>query len=53
MIVHFRNQDNRAGKARIDSLHPHGFFFAPTSDGAFALSPPDTSQPVGGEVADW
>ena len=35
--VHFRNKDSRAGKspkARTHSLHPHGFVFKPTSDGA-------------------
>jgi FtsP/CotA-like multicopper oxidase with cupredoxin domain/plastocyanin len=56
VIVHFRNHDTRSGKAlkaRIHSLHPHGFVFAPTSDGAFPLSPPDPSQPVGAEAADW
>jgi FtsP/CotA-like multicopper oxidase with cupredoxin domain len=56
VIVHFRNHDTRAGKAlkaRTHSLHPHGFVFAPTSDGAFPLSPPDPSQAVGAEVADW
>src|SRR5438105_3316803 len=56
VIVHFRNQDTRSGKARkarIHSLHPHGFVFAPTSDGAFPLSPPDPNQAVGAEAADW
>jgi FtsP/CotA-like multicopper oxidase with cupredoxin domain/plastocyanin len=56
VIVHFRNQDTRPGKAlkaRTHSLHPHGFVFAPTSDGAFPLSPPDPSQPVGAEAAEW
>jgi FtsP/CotA-like multicopper oxidase with cupredoxin domain len=36
VIVHFRNQDTRSGKAlkaRTHSLHPH--VFAPTSDGAY------------------
>jgi FtsP/CotA-like multicopper oxidase with cupredoxin domain/plastocyanin len=56
VLVHFRNTDNRLGKAlqaRTHSLHPHGFVFAPTSDGAYPLSPPDSSQPVGGEAAAW
>src|SRR5262245_42399925 len=37
VIVHFRNQDTRSGKAlkaRTHSLRPHGFVFVPTSDGA-------------------
>src|SRR5437660_11965731 len=43
VVVHFRNMDARAGKsalARAHSLHPHGFVFLPTSDGAYPLSPP-------------
>jgi FtsP/CotA-like multicopper oxidase with cupredoxin domain len=28
------------------SLHPHGFVFGPTSDGAYPLSPPDPGQPI-------
>jgi len=54
--VHFRNMDSRAGKsplARAHSLHPHGFVFKPTSDGAYPLSPPDPTQPTGGEAALW
>jgi len=57
--VHFRNKDSRAGKspkARTHSLHPHGFVFKPTSDGAYPLTPPDPSQPVAGppdETALW
>jgi plastocyanin/FtsP/CotA-like multicopper oxidase with cupredoxin domain len=36
------------------SLHPHGFVFAPTSDGAYPLSPPDPSQSVPpSEAAAW
>ncbi len=31
---------------RTHSLHPHGFVFAPTSDGAYPLSPPDPTQPI-------
>ena len=33
---------------RTHSLHPHGFVFAPTSDGAYSLSPPDPAQAVAG-----
>jgi FtsP/CotA-like multicopper oxidase with cupredoxin domain len=59
--VHFRNMDSRAGKdvkARTHSLHPHGFVFKPTSDGAYPLTPADPSQPVAGppgpnETALW
>lgn len=54
--VHFRNADDRAGKqalARTHSLHPHGFVFAPTSDGAYPLTPADPSQSVGAEAAAW
>lgn len=36
---------------RTHSLHPHGFVFAPTSDGAYPLSPPDPGQPVAGGPA--
>ncbi|HKC65646.1 MAG TPA: multicopper oxidase domain-containing protein [Pyrinomonadaceae bacterium] len=59
VLVHFRNMDSRAGKsvkARAHSLHPHGFVFKPTSDGAYPLTPPDTTQPVAGppdETALW
>jgi len=56
VVVHFRNRDLRAGKdlkARAHSLHPHGFVFAATSDGAYPLAPPDPSQAVGVEVANW
>lgn len=56
VIVHLRNKDFRANKdvkARAHSLHPHGFVFAPTSDGAYPLAPPDPAQPVGGESALW
>ena len=39
---------------RTHSLHPHGFVFAPTSDGAYPLSPPDPAQPIPpGEAAAW
>jgi plastocyanin/FtsP/CotA-like multicopper oxidase with cupredoxin domain len=56
VTVHFRNKDARAGKpieARTHSLHPHGFVFDPRYDGAYPLSPPDPSQPVGAEAALW
>ncbi len=56
VVVHFRNWDNRSEKdvkARTHSLHPHGFVFAPTSDGAYPLSPPDPNQAVGPEAANW
>ena len=56
VLVHFRNMDSRAGtsaKARAHSLHPHGFVFKPTSDGAYPLTPPDATQPVAGEAALW
>jgi len=33
---------------RCHSLHPHGFVFAQSSDGAYPLSPADPSQPVAG-----
>ena len=39
---------------RTHSLHPHGFVFAPTSDGAYPLSPPDPGQPIpASESAAW
>jgi plastocyanin/FtsP/CotA-like multicopper oxidase with cupredoxin domain len=39
---------------RVHSLHPHGFVFERTKDGAYPLSPPDAAQPVTpGEVAAW
>ena len=56
VIVHFRNKDFRAAKGVLDrchSMHPHGFVFAPTSDGAYPLSPPDATQPVAAEAALW
>lgn len=57
VIVHFRNKDLRAGKAvkaRTHSLHPHGIVFAPTSDGAYPLSPKDLTQPIpASEQATW
>lgn len=56
VLVHFRNRDNRSGKpleSRTHSLHPHGFVFASQSDGAYPLSPPDPTQPVGAEAGAW
>jgi plastocyanin/FtsP/CotA-like multicopper oxidase with cupredoxin domain len=39
---------------RVHSLHPHGFVFEPTSDGAYPLSPPDPAQPIpASEAAAW
>ena len=39
---------------RTHSLHPHGFAFAPTSDGAYPLSPPDSTQVIdAAERAAW
>ncbi len=38
---------------RTHSLHTHGFVFAPTSDGAYPLTPPDPGQAVGAEAAMW
>jgi plastocyanin/FtsP/CotA-like multicopper oxidase with cupredoxin domain len=37
---------------RVHSLHPHGFVFRNTSDGAYPLSPPDSAQPVSGILVD-
>ena len=56
VTVHFRNKDMRSGRsieARAHSLHTHGFVFDPRYDGAYPLSPPDPTQPVGGEAALW
>lgn len=56
VTVHFRNKDARSGKSvatRTHSLHPHGFVFDPRYDGAYPLSPPDPTQPVGAEAALW
>lgn len=33
---------------RVHSLHPHGFVFKASSDGAYPLSPPDAAQPIAG-----
>jgi plastocyanin/FtsP/CotA-like multicopper oxidase with cupredoxin domain len=58
VVVHFRNKDfrkNKSVKARAHSLHPHGFVFKPTSDGAYPLTPPDPApiNAVGPEAALW
>ncbi len=56
VLVHFKNGDARSGKnsqSRTHSLHPHGFVFHATSDGAYPLTPPDASQPVGAEAPLW
>lgn len=56
VIVYFRNMDSRPGKRveeRTHSLHPHGIVFAPEYDGAYPLSPPDLTQPVGPEDPLW
>ncbi len=56
VLVHFRNMDSRTGVdvlARTHSIHPHGIVFQNTSDGAYPLSPPDSTQPVGAEAAQW
>jgi plastocyanin len=61
VIIHFRNKDHRktsdgqplALEHRCHSLHPHGVVFEITSDGAYPLSPPDSTQPIGGEAALW
>lgn len=56
VIVHFRNMDTRIVedvKSRSHSLHPHGFVFSNRYDGAYPLSPPDPTQPVGGEAGLW
>lgn len=38
---------------RVHSLHPHGFVFERTKDGAYPLSPPDPAQATGGETSAW
>lgn len=65
VTVHLRNRDQRqdtSGPAptalpiekRCHSLHPHGFVFKPTSDGAYPLSPGDSTQSVpASEAAAW
>lgn len=56
VVVHFRNADGRVSTdllTRTHSLHPHGFVFAATSDGAYPLTPPDPAQPVAAEAAAW
>ena len=48
LTVHFRNMDMRSlsRERRTHSLHAHGFVFARHSDGAYPLTPPDTTQPA-------
>jgi plastocyanin len=61
VIVHFRNRDMRTNPdgtlkhvhERAHSLHPHGFVFENRYDGAYPLSPPDPTQPVGTEAPLW
>ena len=65
VVVHFRNHDFRQIdpfdpksslldiESRTHSMHAHGFVFAPQHDGAYPLSPPDLTQPVGDEAAAW
>jgi len=56
VIVHFRNRDTRTGKGpheRAHSLHTHGFVFNNRYDGAYPLSPPDPTQPVGAQAPLW
>ena len=57
VIVHFRNMDLRTRdrdntrdltlEETTHSLHPHGIVFAPEYAGAYPLSPPDLTQPIG------
>jgi FtsP/CotA-like multicopper oxidase with cupredoxin domain len=61
VVVHFRNRDVRTDAAgdlldaheRAHSLHTHGFVFENRYDGAYPLSPPDPTQPVGAEGPLW
>jgi plastocyanin/FtsP/CotA-like multicopper oxidase with cupredoxin domain len=47
-------QEDLEVEMRTHSLHPHGFVFAATSDGAYPLSPPDSSQPItAAEASTW
>src|SRR4051794_32581259 len=60
VLVHFRNADMRKTPAapwdhtaaslpptkRTHSLHAHGFTFPTKYDGAYPLSPPDSTQPI-------
>ena len=49
-----RTQQPIAIEKRVHSLHPHGFVFERAKDGAYPLSPPDTSQPIpASEAAAW
>jgi FtsP/CotA-like multicopper oxidase with cupredoxin domain/plastocyanin len=56
VVIHYKNGDGRSGKSaksRTHSLHPHGFVFHASSDGAYPLTPPDATQPVGAEAPLW
>ncbi|MGH8897270.1 MAG: multicopper oxidase domain-containing protein [Egibacteraceae bacterium] len=56
VVVHFKNGDSRREydvHGRTHSLHPHGFVFEATSDGAFPLSPPDQNQLIENEASFW
>ncbi len=47
-------QEDLELEMRTHSLHPHGFVFAATSDGAYPLSPSDASQPItAAETTTW
>jgi plastocyanin len=50
--THIVNEE-LAVEMRTHSLHPHGFAFLAAHDGAYPLSPPDKSQPVGSEQPLW
>jgi plastocyanin len=54
-IIHFRNMDNRKMPvaSRCHSIHPHGVVFKSAYDGAFPLSPSDSTQPLGSEAVFW
>jgi plastocyanin len=55
VLVHFRNRDQRAKTTigeRTHSLHPHGFVFETTSDGAYPLSPADPTQSIKNPTSD-
>lgn len=60
VLIHFRNWDYRFAEGdeklaarSAHSMHPHGFLFSNLYDGAYPLSPPDPSQPVGQEATHW
>jgi plastocyanin/FtsP/CotA-like multicopper oxidase with cupredoxin domain len=48
---HFPDEPGLPVAQRTHSLHPHGFVFAPASDGAYPLSPPDPQQAIGARNA--